>query len=223
MPAATGTFPFGPTNSYMQRYYTLLCAALIGSASWSTLQAQELRLGGGYTGSNVREAGTEKWAGRAGYQLGVDVLIGQRVFVKPGLHLQVRNLNYTLVDVDANGGTTVTSTEFRYTSRSLRVPVLLGLRLMDPADEHDFNVYVLAGPTALIGISADLDNSSLSVTTRSTQWYLGAGLGFEYKFLFLEGGYDVAMTNVFKGDGINTNPKVNNIYLAAGLRFLLKR
>lgn len=206
----------------MERLNTLLCAAVIGSASLTSLQAQELRLGGGYTGSNVRETGNEKWVGRAGYQLGVDLLIGQRVFVKPGLHLQVRNLNYTLADVDGNGDPTLSTTEFRYTSRALRVPILAGIRLMDPVDEPDFNVYVMAGPTALIGISADLDNSSLSVRTRSTQWYLGAGLGFEYRFLFLEGGYDVAMTNVFDGDGINTNPKVNNIYLAAGLRFVLK-
>jgi len=67
-----------------------------------------------------------------------------------------------------------------------------------------------------------LNNTSLSVSTRSTQWYLGFGMGLEYRFLFLEGGYDVAMTNVFTGEGINTNPKVNNLYLAAGLRFALK-
>jgi len=206
----------------MPRISNLLCLAAISTVSLSTLHAQELRLGGGYTGSNVREAGNEKWVGRAGYQLGVDFLIGQRVFLKPGLHLQVRNLNYTLVDLDNNGQATSTSTEFRYTSRALRVPVLVGLRLMDPADEPDFNVYVMAGPTALIGINANLNNSALNVSTRSTQWYLGAGLGFEFKFLFLEGGYDVAMTNVFNGDGINTNPKVNNLYLAAGLRFVLK-
>lgn len=206
----------------MKHLISYSCIALLSFVTTTSLHAQELRIGGGYTGSNVRESGNEKWVGRAGYQLGVDFLIGQRLFVKPGLHLQVRNLNYTIVDVDANGNTTLSSTEYRYTSRALRVPVLVGLRLMDPADDPDFNVYVMAGPTALIGISADLDNSSLSVTTRSTQWYLGAGLGFEYKFLFLEGGYDVAMTNVFEGDGINTNPKVNNVYLAAGLRFILK-
>jgi len=206
----------------MKHLISYSCIALLSFAASSSLHAQELRIGGGYTGSNVRESGNEKWVGRAGYQLGVDLLLGQRLFVKPGVHLQVRNLNYTIAGVDANGNTTVSSTEFRYTSRALRVPVLVGLRLMDPANDPDFNVYVMAGPTALIGISADLDNSSLSVTTRSTQWYLGAGLGFEYRFLFFEGGYDVAMTNVFEGDGINTNPKVNNLYIAAGLRFVLR-
>lgn len=207
----------------MERLSKMLCLAILSTATLSTLQAQELRLGGGYTGSNVRESGDERWVGRGGYQFGVDLLIGQRIFVKPGLHLQVRNLDYSIVDIDNNGLALSSSTEYRYTSRALRVPVLVGLRFIDPIDEPDFNVYVMGGPTALIGLSADTDNSTLTVSTRSTQWYLGAGLGFEYKFLFLEGGYDVAMTNVFNGDGINTNPKVNNAYIAAGLRFILKK
>lgn len=34
--------------------------------------AQEIRLYGGYNGSNVSKAGTEQWVGRAGYQFGAD-------------------------------------------------------------------------------------------------------------------------------------------------------
>lgn len=197
-------------------------AAMMGIAAISTLQAQELRLGGGYTGSNVRKSGTENWVGRAGYQLGVDLVLGQRFFLKPGLHLQVRNLNYSVLGVGQDGLPNGTETEFRYTSRSLRVPALLGVRLLDPLDENEFNLYVVAGPTALIGIGADLNNSGFDITTRGTQWYLGFGGGMEYKFLFVEGGYDVALSNVFSGEGLNTNPKVNNVYLSGGLRFVLK-
>jgi Outer membrane protein beta-barrel domain len=211
------------STTNMVRSLKLSLVALLASASFTALHAQELRLGGGYTGSNVREAGTEKWKGRAGYMLGVDLLLGQRIFVKPGLHLQVRNLNYTVLGIGPNGEHDGTETEYKYTSRALRVPVLVGARLLAPAAENDFNMYVMGGPTALIAINADLDDNSLNVTTRSTQWYLGLGLGMEYKFLFLDGGYDVAMTNVFEGDGINTNPKVNNLYIAAGIRFVLKK
>jgi hypothetical protein len=208
-----------PTMNHLTSFS---CLALLSCATITSLHAQELRIGAGYTGSNVRESGNERWVGRAGYQVGADLLLGQRFFVKPGIHLQVRNLNYTVLGVGQDGLPNGVETEYRYTSRSLRVPVLAGVRLMAPVDEPDFNIYLMGGPTALIAINADLNNSSLNITTRSTQWYLGAGLGFEYKFLFLEGGYDVAMTNVFTGDGINTNPKVNNAYIAAGLRFVLK-
>lgn len=207
----------------MDRFVKLSLVVLLGSATLSPCLAQELRLGGGYTGSNVRDAGTARWVGRAGYQLGVDLLLGQRVFVKPGIHLQVRNMNYTVLGIGQNGEPDGSESEYKYTSRALRIPVLVGARLIAPTDESEFNMYVMGGPTALIAINADLDDNSLNVTTRSTQWYLGFGLGMEYKFLFLEGGYDVAMTNVFEGDGINTNPKVNNLYVAAGVRFELKK
>ncbi|MBK8500136.1 MAG: PorT family protein [Flavobacteriales bacterium] len=206
----------------MKCFIKLTLVALLASASLTTLHAQELRLGGGYNSSNVRESGTEKWVGRAGYQLGVDLLIGQRLFVKPGIHLHVRNLRYTTIGIGQDGQPNGTENEFRYTSNSLRVPVLVGVRLLQPSEENDFNMYAMAGPTALIGMKADLNNNALNITTRNTQWYLGIGAGFEYKFLFLEAGYDVAMTNVFEGDGINTNPKVNNAYIAAGLGFMLK-
>ncbi|MBK6341675.1 MAG: PorT family protein [Flavobacteriales bacterium] len=207
----------------MKPHFKLALALLLFNGAAATLQAQELRLGGGYSGSNIRESGSEKWAGRAGYQFGVDVLIGERLFVKPGLHLQVRNLRYTVQGIGPDGSFNGTASEYKYTSRALRIPVLLGARLLAPNEENGFNAYVMGGPTALVAINADSDNNSLNVTTRSTQWYLGAGFGVEYKFLFLEGGYDVAMTNVFKGDGVNTNPKVNNIYVCTGVRFGLKK
>jgi hypothetical protein len=207
----------------MKQLTTLSCIAILGFASIPSLQAQELRFGGGYAGSNVRQAGDERWEGRAGYQLGVDMIIGQRFFVKPGIHLMVRNLRYTIVGTGADGLPAATESNYRYNSRALRIPLLAGVRLLAPSDLSEFNIYALGGPTALIGLSADLDDNSLEVTTRGTQWYLGFGAGMEYRFLFLEGGYDVAMSNVFQGEGLSTNPRVNNTYVTVGLRFVLKQ
>ena len=207
----------------MNRLITLSCIAVIGCTSFSSLQAQELRIGAGYAGSNVRDAGDEQWVGRAGYQVGVDMLLGNRFFVKPGLHLLVRNLNYTIQGAGADGQPDASTSDYRYSSKALRIPVLVGIRLMDPEDLSEFNVYALGGPTALIGLASDVDDNTIEVTTRNTQWYLGFGAGIEYRFLFLEGGYDVAMSNIFKGNDLSTNPKVNNSYLALGLRFVLKQ
>ena len=106
---------------------------------------------------------------------------------------------------------------------ALRIPLMGGIRLIDPVDGKDFNLYVTGGPTALIGLRTESDNNSLSFTTRSTQWYLGFGAGAEYRFLFIDAGYDVGMTNMFNGDGINTNPRINNSYITAGLRFVLNK
>ena len=194
-----------------------LCAAAI------TVNAQEFRLSGGYNGSNVREAGKEKWVGRAGYQFGADLLLGSKWFVRPGVHFQVRNLNYTLAGMDANGEPVGTETEFRYTSRSLRVPLSLGVHLMDPDNDPPVNVYLLGGPTALFNLNADLDNDQLTVETSATQWYIGFSGGLQLGFLFAEAGYDVAMTDVFNGDDFDTNPKVNQVYALAGVRLRLAR
>lgn len=199
-----------------------LCAAMLLCSGTVTL-AQEIRLGGGYTGSNVREAGEERWVGRAGYQLGADLILGSQWFLRSGLHLHVRNLDYTMAGTGPNGEVIGTDTEFRYTERSLRVPVHLGLRLIDPATDPALNLYVFGGPTALMALDADLRNDALDVRTRHAQWQLGFGGGVELGFLFAEAGYDIAMSNVFKGEAFSTNPRVNSVYANAGVRLRLAR
>ena len=199
----------------------LLAIALVTAVA--AADAQEFRFSAGYNGSNVREAGDERWAGRAGYQFGAELLLGGKWFVRPGAHFQVRNLNYTLAGVDANGEATGTETEFRYTSRLLRVPLSVGVHLLDRDNDAPVNVYLLGGPTALFNMNADLDNDQLEVETSATQWYFGFGGGLELGPLFVEGGYDVAMTDVFHGDAFRTNPQVNQVYAVAGLRLQLAR
>ena len=207
----------------MINFRTIVLSLTLSVASVATLQAQELRLGGGYSGSKVDSDGSDNWKGRAGYQYGLEVLLGNRFFVKPGIYMQIRNLDYSTTGVGPDGVTPGITTQSRYTSKALRIPIMAGLRLMKPEDERDFNLYLLGGPTALIGLSAKTGDNTLNFTTRSTQWYLGFGLGAEYRFLFLDAGYDVGMSNAFKGDGVNTNPRINNSYITAGLRFLLNK
>lgn len=202
----------------MNRNVILITAGLLFPALAS---AQEFRFGGGYSGSNVSDAGEERWVGRAGYHAGVDLVLGGLWFIRPGAHLQVRNLNYTLAGIDSNGAPFGNDVEFRYTDRSLRVPLLVGRRLMHPDDDPGVNIYVIGGPTALFNLSADLDNDQLDVRTTGTQWFIGAGAGLELGFLFVEGGYNVAMSNVFQGEAFQTNPRVNQVNLSAGIRLRL--
>src|SRR5690606_29198952 len=145
----------------------------------------------GYSGSKVDKDGSDNWSGRAGYQYGLEVVLGDRFFVKPGIYMQVRNLDYTTVGLGEDGKPNGIKTNARYTSKALRIPVMAGIRLLDNENTRDFNLYAIGGPTALIGLSANVGDNSLNFTTRSTQWYLGFGLGAEYRFLFLDAGYDV--------------------------------
>lgn len=208
-----------PSNATLMTTRALLATAAL-AACYVPSFAQEFRFGGGYNGSNVHEAGEERWVGRAGYHFGVDLVLGRSWFLRPGAHFQVRNLNYSLAALDQNGTPTGTDVEFRYTDRSLRVPLLAGFRLLDP-DDAPVNIYVVGGPTALFNLNAELDNDELDVQTSRTQWYIGAGAGLELGFLFLEGGYNVAMSDVFEGERFQTNPRVNQITLTAGIRLRL--
>ena len=185
--------------------------------------AQEFHFYGGYNGSNVAKAGEENWTGRSGYQFGADVVIGNRWFLKPGIAVLVRNLDYTYAGTAPDGSMVYPDDNFDYTSRSLLIPVMLGLNLFDPASDPALNVYIMGGPSAMMNLNADLNNDALHVETNSTQWYLGFGGGLEFSFLFLEAGYDVAMSNVFEGSGFDTNPKVNFLHLNAGVRLKLAR
>jgi len=190
---------------------TLLLILVLGCCH--ALQTQEFRFGASYSGSNVRNTGEEQWVGKPGYQFGVDVVLSGVCFVQSGVHLLMRNLNYSAVGFSADSSPTGANVEFRYNERAQRVPLPLGRRLLEPSDDPAFNRYLLGGPTALFNLSADLDNDAFTVETQSAQRYSGFGGGVEIGFLYVEGGYDMVMSNVFKGDDFTTNPKVNNVTL----------
>lgn len=199
---------------------TLLSVLIVGSAALiaKPMKAQEFHLSAGYNGSNVQKAGDEGWVGRGGYQFGADVKLGQRWFLEPGVHFLVRNLKFTY-----STAADIPAQEFKYTSRSLRVPLMLGFNLMDQSEDPAFNVSIMGGPTALIGLNSQLDREALIVTTRGAQWYLGFAGEVTLGFLFVNAGYDVAMSNVFDGDRFSTNPKVNFYHASAGVRLKLAK
>lgn len=194
--------------------------AMVAAAS---LSAQELRLGGGYNMSNVRESGEEAWTGRSGYQLGADLQLGSLWFARAGAHLQVRNLGFTTTTLDSAGAAGVVGQEYRYADRALRVPLMLGRNLFDASDAPLVNAYVMAGPTALLALNAELTNDELNVRARRNQCLLGFGGGVTVGFLFVEGSYGIAMSDIFEGEPFGTNPKVNQFCLNAGARLWLAR
>lgn len=196
-------------------FSTILLAAALGAAG------QELRVSGGYNGSNISETGKEKWVGKAGYQFGAELLLGNRWFVKGGAHFMVRNIGYSVAGVDDQGNPTDNVTEFRYTSQFLRVPIHGGFRFIDPKDEPVVNAYLMAGPTALFKLKAEFEEDAVDVDTNPAHWFIGAGAGLQFGPVFVEGGYDMAMNNVFRGSNFNTNPKVNQIYALIGVRLKL--
>ncbi|MCC6400358.1 MAG: PorT family protein [Flavobacteriales bacterium] len=204
-------------NPNDMRHFVLGLTAALGIVS-HVASAQEILISGGLNGSNVQQRGEEGWVGRSGYQGGVDLKLGKRFFVQPGLHFLVRNLNYTYATA-----ADIPAQEYRYTAWALRVPVMAGFRLVNPEDEPLVNMSVMVGPSALINMNADLDQDQLTVKTNPAQWYLGGAVEGSVSFVFIRAGYDFAMSNVFEGDRFSTNPKVNFYHVSAGVRLRLAR
>lgn len=199
----------------MKTLKTLLLSGALALAA-GPAGAQQLLLSAGYNGTNVQRAGDEGWAGRGGYQFGIDVNIGNRWFVQPGIHFLVRNIRFTYVD--ASG---LPPAEYRYTTQSLRIPLHIGINALDPKEDHGWNLSIMGGPSALIGIKSKIDNDQLEVSTRGTQWYLGAAGEVQVRFVFLRAGYDLALTDEFDGPAFQTNPKANFYHISAGVRLKL--
>jgi hypothetical protein len=55
--------------------------------------------------------------------------------------------------------------------------LLVGVNLLDPVERNAFNAYLMAGPTALIQLTTNLEDDQFEVETRGTQWYVGGGGG----------------------------------------------
>lgn len=178
--------------------------------------AQEFRLYAGGNATNVHETkdGNE-WSGRPGFQLGADLMLGKMFYLQPGVQFLVRQMKYTTTAEEE-----IPAFEYEYTSQAIRIPLMAGIHLFDPAEEPTVNVRFFGGPSYVIGLKAEFDDQGIEdvYTTRNDQWYLGFGGGMELGFLFLDAGYDVAMTNVFKGEDLETNPKANLLWANVGFR-----
>lgn len=183
--------------------------------------AQEFRLSAGYNGSNLSGSETEGWTGKAGYQFGADVLFGDQFYVRTGAQFLVRNLNYSYSPPIDDGLPDLVDQEFKYTSRLLRVPVNAGVRLFDPKDEPKVNAYAIVGPSVLFNLKTELNSEELNVETSDAQWYIGFGAGAEISFVFVEAGYDVALSKAL--DSEFTEAKVNFLYVMVGARLRLAK
>lgn len=141
-----------------------------------------------------------------GYQLGVDVMIGNRLYIQPGFQFEfIRNtLSNTNLD------------EPKLTRQGLRIPLMIGYRIVEARDNPKFNFRLFTGPNAYFVSQAEFGEGQFNInkddfTDLTWGWNVGAGL--DLAILFIDAGYEVGLSDIFK-DG----PKNNLFYANAGLR-----
>lgn len=153
------------------------------------------------------------WQRAAGYQAGLDVQFGNRVYFQPGIHWEL--INKDLVPENVIGDF---STEFQATH--IRIPLLLGFRLFSDENTSLLNFRVFTGPDIAFSVS-NSEHSFLGIDLSSNQyrrlhWSWNGGVGVNFLFLFLDVGYKVGLSEYFRasvGNDARTNVFFGNIGL----------
>jgi hypothetical protein len=169
--------------------------------------------------SNVTKSpdGTSTQA-KIGGQLGASVLVGNKFHLMPGISLFSRSTEYSspgAVNIDQ-------------TVNGVLIPLLVGYRFVDPANEPFINFRLFTGPSLMFLTKTELNNSVAdeSVDWNNNQWGYQIGAGLDIAVFFVDMSYEVGLSNT--GESKNslsnvTDIKSNTFIINAGIRLSLAR
>ena len=131
--------------------------------------------------------------GKAGWNLGADLRMGQFLFIQPGIHFYSSSLS-----VEAGSGTI---DDFKNSTRiqTLKVPVVLGLSPFNNVGSGNFDFVVDAGviPSFNLGIADDgdlFDKDDL----KDVNWSGKVGAGLEFGFFVVGAYYEFGFNKIFE-------------------------
>jgi len=149
-----------------------------------------------------------QFEGRIGFVAGIDVRIGDKFFLMPGLYFL--NLTTDIVDVSAIDPTVIGETSHRV----IKLPLNVGTKLL-PLDV--VSVYLKGGivPTFKMG-DPDYGNiPGLEDIQQNFNFGGNLGLGVDVAILNVEVNYEWGLSNMFE----NSDVKSNIVSVLLGLRF----
>ena len=189
----------------------LLFALLTSLCQFSIAQI-ELRPQVGYNASSLtKDLDLGNFAADQGMQFGLDLLIGNRFYVQPGLLWETVNNQF---DQGGENGL------INFQVNRVRIPLLVGYRLFSPQKTgRYFNLRLFTGPNASFAINKEVDEDSLAFTRDDLKnsvfgWH--AGFGLDIAILFLDAGYTFGLSEVFKD--LPSGPRNNLFYANGGVR-----
>lgn len=191
--------------------YLLSIAVMVGCVYTLTAQKADLRFTGGFTYSHLwSDPPNSRVDHRYGIMAGVDVIAGSKFFVNTGIHYNAINSRETSFS-DLAGE--LSSQNWIHT---IRVPLYGGYRFFHPATRPLVNVRLFTGPAANFIVGVDDDGAILrrdDYHDGYVGWDFGAGLDIWY--FFVDVGYEVGMTPVFK---TNDDSRNNMFWANTGVR-----
>ena len=131
--------------------------------------------------------------GKAGWNLGADLRMGDFLFIQPGIHFYSSSLS-----VEAGSGTI---DDFKNSTRiqTLKVPVVLGLSPFNNVGSGNFDLVVDAGvvPSFNLGFADDgdlFDKDDL----KDVNWSGKVGAGLEFGFFVVGAYYEFGFNKIFE-------------------------
>lgn len=155
-----------------------------------------------------------EWQRAAGYQVGLDVQFGNRIFFQPGIHWELINSDLVPREVIQN-----INTNFKATH--IRIPLLVGFRLFSEENTSLLNFRFFTGPDIAFSVK-NSEHSFLGIDLSSDQyqrlhWSWNGGIGIDFLFLFADIGYKVGLSDYFR-ESAGNDARSNIFYGNIGLR-----
>ncbi len=200
----------------MKKIMFFLCLTLV--VQTVAFGQVELRPSVGITRSSLNDFTDVDIKSEVGFTFGLDVLIGRRVYLQPGLHYE-SNSNKLVPDAGGNSKLKVSK---------VRIPLLVGYKLFKPDADPFFNIRFFTGPSLSLVTSANDGDSPLGIEKddfKSSVFGWNAGTGMDILIFFADINYQFGLSDVFEDldiQGIEgQNSKNNLFYLSAGIRLKL--
>jgi len=147
-----------------------------------------------------------------GFQVGIDVQFGNRIYVQPGVQLEFLKNNATLrTSLDTDGSLNRTG---------LRIPLMVGYRVFSEDSDAGFNLRLFTGPNAFLQLSTNSDDE-LNLNDNALNdliWGWNVGAGLDISILFIDVGYQAGISNLSDDQQAATEARNNVFYGNVGFR-----
>ena len=154
-----------------------------------------------------KEPATGEYKGRAGFQIGGSVAIGNKVYFEPGIFYVKKTTEY--VDENTQG---LNDQDFNISG--IRVPLTVGFNLLG-SQSAPIGLRGFGGVSAFfLADIKDLNKDDFNTAS----WGTYVGLGLDITILFVEASYEWSLTNVQKNIQNIDVGKSRSLFVNAGIR-----
>lgn len=196
-------------------------ALLIGFSAKAQLEIKPT-VGINLSNVSTTPSGT-KTSAKVGYQFGGSLMFGNRVYVSPGIYYFQQKTQYVISNPD--GSTTAKTSD--ETIAGVKIPLLVGFKLIDPETDPVVNFRIFAGPSANFNTTNKFSDGVVNdqIKWKKNTWGAQVGAGLDASIFFVEAGYEFGLTSSYEGDSASENfkdTKHNTFVLNAGVRLVIK-